>query len=249
MKKIFILLSIIGLLTACGGEKAKPENKEQDVPQAKVIDKSGDQPAWILAGEEIGTMDNKKVIFFTGYGESKTRQEAVAAAELNAAASAAKAMKAVATVEVAKAWESIGSGDDEQKEQVMKGLEALSAKNVDTSGLLKSGTYWRQVSKPKIVNGKAAGWGTPLYEVYIRYALDYDQYVKIRDSVVVMPTEKKKPVEEKKVVEEKKEEPKRVVEEEKRETTDVAVPEKEEPKKKETIRMNVNKKSKFEEVE
>ena len=169
MKRIIAILAAMTLvltLVSCGGSKGKaPEEK---VPTVKVLDSMGPMPEWVEMGDEIGTKDGEKVIFFVGTGESKFKDTAKEAAQLNAAGAAATAIKALATKQVARAWEAIGAGENEQKEQVMKGLEAISAKNVNVSGLRNSGAYWRYVSKSLIVNGKVTGWAQPQYEYYVQ---------------------------------------------------------------------------------
>ncbi len=188
MKKLVTILSAIALLAmlASCGKKVKKAKQEvvDNIPTVKVVDSMGPAPEWIEMEGEVGNHQGSKVIFFVGYGESKFKDTAKEAAQLNAATSAAVAIKAVATKQVARAWESIGAGDDETKEQVMKGLEALSSKNVDVSGMMKAGNYWRQVVKPNIVNGKVQGWSQPVFEFYTRYAMPYDFYEARRDGVV-----------------------------------------------------------------
>jgi hypothetical protein len=187
MKKIVaiaVAMLMLGL-AACGGKKAKKaEAPAENQFQVKVLDSMGPQPAWIEMGDQVGTMDGEKVIFFTGYGESKFKDTSKEAAQLNAAGAAATAIRTIATKQVARAWESIGAGDNEQKEQVMKGLEAISAKKVDVSGLRKNSVWWRQVVKPLIQNGEVKGWSQPVYEYYVRYAMDYKTYVERRDGVI-----------------------------------------------------------------
>ncbi|PKL15245.1 MAG: hypothetical protein CVV50_00725 [Spirochaetae bacterium HGW-Spirochaetae-6] len=185
MKKVlalFAAMTLIFTLVACGGSKPKTETEK--VPTVKVLDSMGPMPEWIETGDEIGKFNGEQVIFFVGTGESKDKSTAQEAAQLNAAGAAATAIKALATKQVARAWEAIGAGENEQKEQVMKGLEAISAKNVDVSGLRKAGVYWRFVSKSLIQNGKVIGWGTPQYEYYVKYAMAYDTYVARRDGVI-----------------------------------------------------------------
>ncbi|HCL55732.1 MAG TPA: hypothetical protein DHW82_01815 [Spirochaetia bacterium] len=191
MKKLLSFLAVMALLVSlvsCGGAKGETTaaNTEPEIPQAKVTDAPmGPMPSWVIAGDSVGVNSEKqKVIFFIGYGESKDLSTAKEAAQLNAAAAAAKAIKSLVTAQVARAWESIGSGEDESKEQVMKGLEAQVSKNVDVSGMLKGDQYYRQVVKPKIVNGKLAGWSTPMYEYYVRYSMEYDRYIAARDGVL-----------------------------------------------------------------
>jgi len=187
MKKLVAMLaalSLLAVLSACGGKEKKAAEEPETIPSVKVMDSMGPAPEWIELEGQIGNYNGEKVIFFVGYGESKFKDTAKEAAQLNAATAAAVAIKAVATKQVARAWESIGAGDDETKEQVMKGLEALSAKNVDVSGMMKAGNYWRQVVKPSIVNGKVTGWSQPVFEFYTRYAMPYSAYEARRDGVV-----------------------------------------------------------------
>ncbi len=188
MKKLITLalaVSMAFVLVSCGGGKDPKKTKKADkTPVVKVMDKMGDQPMWVEMGDATGKNDGKKVIFFIGYGESKFKDTAKEAAQLNAATAAATAISAVATKQVAKAWESIGAGDNEQKEQVMKGLEALSAKKVNVGGLRKVSAWWRFAAKSKIVNGKVVGWAQPQYEYYVRYAMNYDTYTARRDGVI-----------------------------------------------------------------
>ena len=185
MKKILALaLATLFVLAACGKKKKGPVKVAEKTPTVKVLDKMKAQPDWIELGDQIGKQDGEKVIFFIGYGESKFKDTAKEASQLNAATAAATAIKAVATKQVARAWESIGAGDNETKEQVMKGLEALSAKKVDVSGLRKVGVWWRQVVKSKIVNGKVVGWSQPVFEYYVRYAMEYSTYKARRDGVI-----------------------------------------------------------------
>lgn len=192
MKKILALaLATLFVLAACGKKKKGPVKVAEKTPTVKVLDKMKAQPDWIELGDQIGKQDGEKVIFFIGYGESKFKDTAKEASQLNAATAAATAIKAVATKQVARAWESIGAGDNETKEQVMKGLEALSAKKVDVSGLRKVGVWWRQVVKSKIVNGKVVGWSQPVFEYYVRYAMEYSTYKARRDGIITK--EKKNP--------------------------------------------------------
>ncbi len=186
MKRIITLLTIATLilsLAACGSKK-KNKTKKGDEPVVKVMDKMGPQPQWVELGDQIGKQDGEKVIFFIGYGESKFKDTSKEASQLNAATAAAVAIKATATKQVARAWEAIGAGDNETKEQVMKGLEALSAKKVDVSGMRKVGVWWRYAAKSKIVNGKVVGWAQPQYEYYVRYAMNYNTYPARRDGVI-----------------------------------------------------------------
>jgi len=188
MKKIatLLIIAMVFSLAACGGKKSKGGDAKgpAPIPSVKVLDSMGPAPSWIEGGEEVGDYNGQKVMYFVGYGESKFKDTAREAAQLNAAGSAALAIKALATKQVARAWEAIGAGDSEQKEQVMKGLEPLSAKNVDVSGMQKAGVYWRQVVKPLIENGEVKGWSQPVFEYYIRYAMPYDMYVQRRDGVI-----------------------------------------------------------------
>ncbi len=186
MKRILSVLLVAAFIlsvAACGSKKRKGPAKEKS-PVVKVMDKMGPQPAWIEIGDQIGKQDGEKVIFFIGYGESKFKDTSKEASQLNAATAAAVSIKAVATKQVARAWEAIGAGDNETKEQVMKGLEALSAKKVDVSGMRKVGVWWRYAAKSKIVNGKVVGWAQPQYEYYVRYAMNYDTYTGRRDGVI-----------------------------------------------------------------
>jgi hypothetical protein len=244
MKKLTVLLILLTVaLMACGGGKSAKKAAAKQPETVKVLDSSGPMPAWVEMGEEVGKYQGNKVIFFTGYGTSKSRDTARQAAGLNATASAAAAMKALATKQVARSWESIGTGDAEQKEQVMKGLEAISAKNVDASGLIQTAVWWRHVMRPKYGDGgKVIGWSQPVYEYYYRYALDYDTYVKRRDEVIQQVT-KESP--------EKKEEQTAEEEPEKQEQT-AQTENKEEEKKEEenkTIRFNANFNNTLDEVD
>lgn len=188
MRKLALLLAsaLIFTLAACGGKKetVKPPVEQAGLPKVQVLDSAGTQPEWVELGDTTGTFEGTKVIFFVGYGESKFKDTAKEAAQLNAATAAATSIKLIATKQVAKAWESIGAGDNETKEQVMKGLEAISARNVDVSGLRKTGTYWRQVSKPNIVNNQVSGWSQPQFEYYVRYAMDYSRFEQLRDGTI-----------------------------------------------------------------
>lgn len=243
MKRLIYSIFIISiLLSACGGKKTRPSQPQKPAIQVKVLDSSGPQPQWMELGEAIGNYKGQKVIFFSGMGVSKSKIDAKEAAGLNAATSAAAAMKALATKQVARAWESIGIGSKEQKEQVMKGLEAISAKNVNVSGLLVTGVWWRHVLQPKFgQGGKHLGWSQPVYEYYIRYALDFEVYKQRRDAVIEK-VKKDNPVVEKK--EEKKEEPKVEKKEEEKKVTqeepEKPVEPKKEEKKKKPIRINTD---------
>lgn len=203
-------------------------------PVVKVIDSQGDRPSWIEEGDATGMLNGKKVIFFNGVGESKSKSTAKEAAELNARTYAAAAIKSLATKEVARAWESLGIGDNEQKEQVIKGFESISAKNVNVSGTIKTAVWWRLVVKPVVdKKGKQTGWSQPIYEYYVRYALDYSVYLERRDAVI-NEVKKNKPQPKKEEV--KKEEPEKQEVENKEEPKDEYQEEiqikKEEPKKK-----------------
>ncbi len=176
MKKSIFLFFFLFLETLLFG---------QTIPATKVVDSAGTPPSWVDGDEEIGTHDNQKVIFFVGLGQSKSRPDAMAAAELNANASAAAAIRLIASKQVARAWEVIGAGDTQVKQQVLKGLEAISAKNINVSGLIKIGGWWRQVVTPKVKNGKFDGWNQPIYEYHMRYAMKYELFTQRREEALI----------------------------------------------------------------
>lgn len=184
MKKLIAILAamLMLVLAACGGKKKVA--KEPSKFRVEVLEESKSRPEWVDMGDEVTNYKGRKVIMFIGTGESKDQETAKEMAQLNAAGAAATAIKAIATKQVAKAWESIGVGDAEQKEQVMKGLEALSARRVNVAGLLKVSVYWRYVMKPKVVNGKVVGKTQPQYQYYIRYSMDYDTFKQRRDGAL-----------------------------------------------------------------
>lgn len=194
MRKIISLIAALAILAAftvsCGG-KAKDEPKKAekvaDIPEPKRLGGSKTIPAWLDDGDKVGEFEGKKVIFFTGIGKSVVdEQTALAEAELAAATAAAQSIKLIASKQVAKAWEAIGAGEDQTKEQVMKGLEAMSAKDVNVSGLRKAGTYWEKVIEPVIEpDGTYKGrWSKPVYKYYIRFAMDYDRFEALRDGTI-----------------------------------------------------------------
>lgn len=172
--------------------------------RVRVLDQAKKRPYWVDNSESIGRWKKKKVIFFVGMGYSKFKGTAQESAKLKASTEAAVAIKNIATKQVAKAWQSMGVGDKEEKEQVMKVLEASSSKKVNVSGLIKVSVWWRYVMKPKYKNGRFKGYHQPVYEYYYRYALDYDIYKKRLKKAL---EEVKKMRKEKKVV--KKEDPKK----------------------------------------
>lgn len=236
---IFCVIFLFG----CGGAKAVKKAPES-MPAVKVMDSQGPMPAWVESEADAGEFQGKKALLFVGFGESKNRVDASEAGKLNAATSAAIAIKAVASKQVARAWESIGIADNEHKEQVMKGLEAISSKDVDVSGLLVAHVWWRLVSKPLVENGQVKGWSSPLYQYYYQYALDHELYLKKRNAVIE-ETRNKKPVKKEpevidspeKKIEDIKDEP--VVEPEK----------KEEEKNPKGFRYRANMRNKFSEEE
>ncbi len=203
----------------------------KQTPIVKVIEQAKKRPIWVELPESIGKYKGKKVIYFIGFGISRYKGQAREAAKLNSATAAAVAISAIATKQVAKAWESFGISDNEQKEQVMKGLEALSSKKINVSGLLRTAFWWRYIVKSKIRNGKVVGWSKPLYEYYYRYALDYNEYLKRRDKALEdlkKKTKKKKKV----IVEEPEDEP-----EEKKEVKKEEPEEKEKEVKKKKVKI------------
>lgn len=157
----------------------------QNIPATKVIDSAGTSPNWVDGDEEIGTHNNQKVVFFVGLGQSKSRPDAMAAAELNATASAATAIRVIASKQVARAWEVMGVGDTQVKQQVLKGLEAISAKNINVTGLIKIGAWWRHIVTPQVKNGKFQGWNQPVYEYHIRYAIKYELFTQRREEALI----------------------------------------------------------------
>lgn len=187
LKTLFLGICFIFSMSFCGGQTVK-QNQTPDIkketPKVQIIETMGEKPGWTEMEDGTGLKDGNKVIYFVGYAESTDKQTAKEGAQLNASTAAAVAIKSRATKQIAKAWESIGSGAAEAKEQVMKGLESISAKNVDVSGLLKTGAWWRKVTKPNFVNGKFTNYSKPVYEYYIRYAMDYNVYSTKRDKVV-----------------------------------------------------------------
>jgi len=212
-----------------------------ETPTIQIIEtasKSKGQPAWTEEGDTIGTFNGKKVIFFVGYGTSKYKDTAYNEAIVNASGYAATAIRVIATKEVAKSWEALGIGENQQKEQVMKGIESISAKNINVSGMIETSKWWRYVRKPDFdKEGKFIGLKTPVYEYYIRYALDYKIYETRMNEIIrkvkAEPVKKKEePKEEPKKEEIQKEEPKK--EEPKKEVSqseDETEVKKEEPKK------------------
>lgn len=186
MKKLALLLAAVLLLSlaACGGKSNGGTVKPADDLKVKVYEETkGGEPAWVEEGDAIVMIDGVKHISFVGQGISKDKALAKDEAELAGSTNAALAIKRVATKQIAKAWEAIGAGENQTKEQVMKGLEAVSVKAQEIRGLRKAGTYYRYVSKPVDRGGKTE-MGAPMYEYNMRFVLDYTTYERLRDGLV-----------------------------------------------------------------
>ncbi len=151
MKKILLTFLAI-LIISCSSTNTKNNNiYEASWPNidsnVEIISKMGPMPNWLNIRNSMD--DNEQMIFFIGYGKSKYKYTALDKARLNAATNAALALKGT------------------YKENKSKEVISLSSENVDVSGLIQNGMWWRYVRK----NGSS-----PKYEYYIRYAFNYDTF-------------------------------------------------------------------------
>ena len=183
MRKILAFLPVMAFaisITACGGGGGKTTSrggKTSSKFRVQVLETSPGGGAWILNGTRISKHMGEKVIMFVGMGVAEDQQAARDLAKLNAQASAASAIKTLATRQVARAWERVGiPGRTEQGEQVTRGLEAAVSRNVDVSGLNPVRHYYRYVKKP--------GFARPFYEWYTEMAMPYNRYKDLRDGVI-----------------------------------------------------------------
>ncbi len=160
-------ITIVLLLTYCSPEKNKKNEK------IIIDDQMGAKPAWVASGSRITSNDGEKVITFSGYGDSKYKDTAKETAQLNAATSAATSIKAIVHLQVNTI---IKTENNKSYRKISSGLEALSAKNVNVSGMRKIGAWWRKIKKPMYNKGKFIGYSEPFYEYYILYTLPYKIY-------------------------------------------------------------------------
>jgi len=184
MKKICALASVMLMvvsLIACGGGPSGPSTTTRtgrQAPRIQVLEQMGDS-SWVMDGvqvKKVAQLDNQKCIIFVGSGTAEDRDTALEIARNNVRGEVALAIKALATKQVARAMESVGTVGNEPREQVFRMLEATKAKNVNVAGLNELKKYYRLVKK--------ANFPKEFYEFYVQMAMEYQRYTNARDGII-----------------------------------------------------------------
>jgi len=185
MKKLFaftLAMLMVVSLVACGGGdntgRTGTQTTRGGAPRIQVLEQMGDS-SWVMDGvqvKNVAQLDNQKCIIFVGSGTAEDRDTALEIARNNVRGEVALAIKALATKQVARAMESVGTVGNEQREQVFRMLEATKAKNVNVAGLQELKKYYRLVKK--------ANFPKEFYEFYVQMAMEYQRYTNARDGII-----------------------------------------------------------------
>lgn len=131
-------------ITGCPPEKSPgyEEILSQEPPERE---------PWFYSNVVFANIGGEKYALFHGEVEGGQRSSAMDNSMLEAKANLAEAVQSRILSQFARAWETYGNADVEQREQVTKGLQAIKAE-VTVSGLQEFGAHMMQVAKVKDVN-------------------------------------------------------------------------------------------------
>ena len=187
-----ILISVIVLTFACGGDSAKDENKSNVVVKqglkikyaegmvVRIGDPIPQLPTWIEKLDSIETIDGEKWFCVISRADSVSDTMAEQAAKAAALGEIAEGVKVTVLKSFGEASEAYGSADAEQIEKVRKTMLATKAK-VTLKDTRTISRFTDQVAKITRVEGDKVEVGKPYFLCYIKVGINYDMYKKIRD--------------------------------------------------------------------
>ena len=189
MKRIFSLLIILAftfVMLACGGGPQKgpatvdnpdcPVKGEEQLKQ----DCPDEDKAFVKPPVPEGKVSGERYVFFYVRGEGKTRQSASEDADLMMSKAAAESIYKKVLSQMAKAWETYGDAESEQREQVTKGLIAQKSK-VKVTGQLPLGDCVQMYTVVKDVQDCKVTDAFSKFIVIRRSGINYSDYQKMRE--------------------------------------------------------------------
>ncbi len=180
MKKMLFVFSsvlMLSLLAACGEKKADPTPQVDNSKKAPKIDiyvlRKEPDPApswvydedWMVAKDADGT----KKIYFKAAKQRPTLEKAMYDVKMEKAVLLAGIIKQLTSVEMVRATEGMLNDTGELDTYFSETAAAIS-RNVDTGGVMNSGTYWEYVQE---VEGETS---TKYYRAVLRYSMDYTEF-------------------------------------------------------------------------
>lgn len=192
MKHLNIILAAavaFGMTAYCGGDEES--TVEESVTGCSItpgsersIEAGGQRPQWVSSPILFGNIGGEKYALFYGKGEGKTEQTASENANGDAKAKAAESLKTLVLSQFARAWETYGDAESEQREQITKGMQAYKSK-VEIGGLVTLGAHTEKIEVIDEVNEDCSVAKQHYkYQVYSLQGIDYKTYQQLRKKYI-----------------------------------------------------------------